>query len=328
VTRAAPVAAALLAFHAGCTAVQPLRDGLPPEAPASVELSSTPFFPQQDHQCGPAALATVLTAAGHPASPQALSEQLLIPARRGSLQAEMLGATRRAGLMPYVLPADAGAILAELAADRPVVVLQNLGVESWPFWHYAVAIGYDTGRGVAILRSGTDRRLEMRWPRFVGAWERAGRWAFTVLEPGTLPAAAEPALFLEAAAGLETAGRFEEAAASYRAAVFRWPDAVVGWLGVGNVAYARGDLPEAVEAFGRGVDRAPRNAALRNNLAQALLDAGCAAQAIGHARVAAELASGTSLAEAAAATLAAAESAGARRPLPECPLALQAGTPP
>jgi len=328
VTRAALVAAALLAFQAGCTTVRPLGEDLLPTAPGSVELVSTPFFPQQVHECGPASLAAVLTAAGHPASPEELVDQLIIPARRGSLQAEMLAATRRAGLMPYVLPANTGAILAELSEGRPVIVLQNLGVESWPLWHYAVAIGYDAGRGVAILRSGTDRRLEMRWPRFVRAWQRGGRWAFSVLAPGSMPAAVEPALFLEAAAGLETSGRLEEAAASYRAAAERWPDAPLPWLGLGNVAYARGDLQAAVGDLERGVARAPGNASLRNNLAQVMLDAGCAAAALAHAREAAELARDTPLATVAAETLADAERMVAEVPPPKCSVIHAAGDPP
>jgi len=32
--------------------------------PARVELDATPFFPQRDYQCGPAALATLLSASG------------------------------------------------------------------------------------------------------------------------------------------------------------------------------------------------------------------------------------------------------------------------
>jgi hypothetical protein len=42
------------------------------------------------------------------------------------LQPELLGATRRHGLIPYVLAPDPSALTAELAARRPVLVLQNV----------------------------------------------------------------------------------------------------------------------------------------------------------------------------------------------------------
>lgn len=307
--RAALPLAALAASIAGCAPLAQLGATLPPGAPAAVELAATPFYPQEVHQCGPAALATALSAAGHDIGPDELAGELFIPARRGSLQPEMLGATRRAGMLPYVLEPRADVLVAELAAGHPVVVLQNLGAASWPAWHYAVLIGYDSGRGVALLRSGRKRRLEMRWSRFIGSWERGGRWAVVVLEPGALPATAEQGAFLEAAAGLELAGRLEAAAAAYRVAAGEWPDAALAWLGLGNVAYAGGDVRSAIEAFSRGVSRAPDHAALRNNLAQSLLDAGCAELAITQARTAAHLARGTPLEATAGATLEAAERA-------------------
>ena len=37
-----------------------LRDNWPVDLPEHVELADVPFFPQEDYQCGPAALATSL----------------------------------------------------------------------------------------------------------------------------------------------------------------------------------------------------------------------------------------------------------------------------
>ena len=67
-----------------------LEDQWSAEMPAAIELESTPFYPQDDYQCGPAALATLLGAAGRPSSPEALVDEVYIPARRGSLEPEMI----------------------------------------------------------------------------------------------------------------------------------------------------------------------------------------------------------------------------------------------
>ena len=48
----------------------------------AVELAAVPFFPQEDFQCGPAALATVLAASGDATTPQALAPQSYLPQRR------------------------------------------------------------------------------------------------------------------------------------------------------------------------------------------------------------------------------------------------------
>jgi tetratricopeptide (TPR) repeat protein len=296
VIRRALPAAALLAGLAGCAASPPLADGLAPDAPRSIELGATPFFPQDEYQCGPAALATLLRASGVDIGPQALAPQVFIPGRRGSLQAELIGAARRHGRLPYPLAATADEMIAELAEGRPVLVLQNLRASRWPKWHYAVLIGYDADRNVALLRSGTEERLEMRWQHFAGTWHRGGRWAMTTLQPGVIPLHADAARYVEAAAGLEAAGKLGAAAASYDAAIARWPEEAHAWLGRGNVAYADGDLPAAADAWLRAILLAPADAAARNNLAQVLADSHCLAESRQQVERAVALAQGTALA--------------------------------
>lgn len=273
--RAALPVAALLVGLAGCAASPPLARGLPPGMPRSLELRGTPFFPQEDYQCGPAALATVLRASGVAIEPAALAPQVFLPGRRGSLQADLIGASRRHGRLAYRLPGTGQALLAELAEGRPVLLLQDLGVVGRPVWHYAVLVGYDATKNAAVLRSGRHQRLEMRWQLFARSWDRAGRWAITALPPDVMPAAAEATRYLEAAAGLEAAGRKHEAGTAYAVATTRWPDEPVAWLGRGNIAHASGDLLAAVGAYARAATLAPGNAVIRNNLGQALADAGC-----------------------------------------------------
>ena len=289
-------AAALLAGLAGCAASPPLADGLSPQAPRSIELGATPFFPQEEYQCGPAALAMLLRASGVEVEPQALTPQVFIPGRLGSLQAELIGATRRHGRLPYPLAATADEMIAELAEGRPVLVLQNLRASRWPKWHYAVLIGYDAQRNVAILRSGTEERVEMRWQRFAGTWHRGGRWAFTTLEPGVIPLHADASRYVEAVAGLEAAGQYRAAAVSYDAAIGRWPEQQHAWLGRGNVAYAEGDLQAAADAWLRAILLEPKDAAPRNNLAQTLADSHCHAESRRQIERAVALAEGTPLA--------------------------------
>ncbi|HEY3517213.1 MAG TPA: hypothetical protein VGL98_09230, partial [Gammaproteobacteria bacterium] len=116
------VAAALALF--GCASAPRLPPGLP-----ALELTAVPFFPQTEYQCGPAALATVLKHAGADVDADALTPEVYAPGLRGSLQPELLGATRRHGFIPYVIEPEPSALAAELAARRPVLVLQNLGLE-------------------------------------------------------------------------------------------------------------------------------------------------------------------------------------------------------
>ncbi len=273
--------AALLCLAGCASTTQVISPRLPAEDSAkTVELSETPFFSQQAYQCGPAALAMVLNTSGLSVTPDDLVDKVFMPARKGSLQIELLAATRRYGRLPYVIDPDPGALLSELRNDRPVLVLQNLGIRSIPIWHYAVVIGYQAKGDLIFLRSGTTRRLSMPAARFLRTWHNAGYWGMVALPAGEFPAQANARRYLAAAADLESIGQLEAALATYRAASQRWPEQNTAWLGLGNSLYALHRLPEAELAYRALLERAPDDPIAHNNLAQTLADRGCTAQAL------------------------------------------------
>lgn len=248
--------------------------------PTQVELTTTPFHPQSDQQCGPAALATVLGAAGHEASPASLSPEIFLPGRQGSLQPEIVAAIRARGLLPYEFEGDLATLFAEVAAGRPVLVLQRQGFGPWPAWHYAVVVGYDATLDLVILRSGTRERLQLRAAVFDATWSRADRWAVVALEPGTLPARTDLTRYLQAAAGLEATQRYDEARNAYAAAVAQWPYEPLPRLGAANVEAALGHWGEAERGYAHVLHLAPGLAAAINNRAEALSRLGCRALAL------------------------------------------------
>ena len=107
----------------------------PPQGlPARVELTQVPFHLQDDFLCGPASLAMVFNAAGVQADVESVTPLVYLPGRKGSLQTEMLGATRRMGLVAYPLAPQLEDLLREVAAGTPVVVLLNLAFKLAPVW--------------------------------------------------------------------------------------------------------------------------------------------------------------------------------------------------
>jgi tetratricopeptide (TPR) repeat protein len=221
-------------------------------------------------------LATVLGAAGRDVDPVLLATEVYLPGREGSLQPELAAAARARGLLAYETGTSLSDLLAEVASGRPVLVLQQLGAGPWPYWHYAVVIGYDKARGQVLLRSGTDAREVMRASLFESTWDRGGRWGLVLLEPGTLPARPDPARYMRAAAALEAARNPEAAQAAYTAAVSRWPTEPLPRLGLGNLAAAAGDWVEAERWYRAVLADDPAQAAALNNRAEALVRLGCA----------------------------------------------------
>ncbi len=243
--------------------------------PARIELTAVPFFPQDRYQCGPAALATVLAATGVAVTPDELVPQVYLPGRRGSLQAELVGSARRHDRLPYILASTTDALLREVRAGYPVLVLQNFGFRSAPIWHFAVVVGFDPAHRQYILRSGTKARETLAAGRFEATWRRADSWAMIALTPPQLPADTDSQRYLEAVSGLEAAGRAQPAEMAYRAGLSRWPDDPRAWLGLGNIAWSQGHWREARTAYRELLRHEPDNAAARNNLALALLREGC-----------------------------------------------------
>lgn len=257
----------------GCAAPQTTALFNAPHAglPRHVELQATPFIAQERYQCGPAALAMSLRAAGFAVDADTLVPQVYLPERKGSLQVEMLAAGRRNGAFSMTIAPRIDALLAELAAGNPVLVLQNLSLPFVPKWHYAVAIGYDVERRDIVLRSGTTERLVMPLSTFEHTWARSGYWGMVTLAPGHLPVAADEAAVVDALVAFEQNG---DARQTYAAALERWPDNVVLALGLGNTAYAAGDKAAAASAYARASALHPDSGAAANNLAVALMDLG------------------------------------------------------
>jgi len=221
----------------------------------------------------------LLVNSGVATTADALVPEVYLPERRGSLQAEILGSARRHDRIPYVIEPAVSALMRELMAGRPVLVLQNFGSRKHPSWHYAVVVGHVRKPERFILRTGTTRRQTLAAERFVGTWRRSESWAMIVLQPGELPADPAPMRYLQAVSGLEAAQRWAAAARSYEAATLRWPNEPLAWFGLANVQLAEGRFREAESGYRRVLQLAPGTIAARNNLALLLSRRGCAAQA-------------------------------------------------
>jgi hypothetical protein len=262
-----------------CAHQVPVNDDLASRPYEAVELVASPFFPQDKYQCGPAALATVLNHAGIPVTPDELVPRVYLPERRGSLQPELVATARHYDRLPYVIDPSVSAIIEELNAGHPVLVLQNLGWEHYPVWHYAVVIGYDPKSGDFILRSGKTKRLTLDADRFAATWSASNNWGVVILQPGRLPANPDADRYLASVAALEEVGRFKSAGQAYAVAVDRWPDNAIAWLGLGNSRYHTGAFVEAESAYRRALALDESNPFAQNNLALALAQRGCYLQA-------------------------------------------------
>ncbi len=269
-----------------CTAPQTraLRQ-LPASAAAPVnaaptEIAGVPFFPQEEHQCGPAALATMLAFAGRSVTPATLTEKVYVPARKGSFALEMVAAARSEGRLVYPLAPQMEAVLTALAQGYPVLVLQNNGLGIYPVWHFAVVVGADRAGEKLWLRSGRTERLEISFSTFERTWARADYWGVLVLDPARIPESLDPRPVIRELALMQQAGAVGDAQAGFSRALLNWPEQKTAWLGLAQTSLALGDKETAESTLRELVRREPMYGPGLNNLADLLFQSDRAREAL------------------------------------------------
>ena len=256
---------------------------------APVLLSQVPFFAQELYQCGPAALATILTASHVNVTPDQLVPLVYVPEREGSFQVEMMAATRSLGRLAYRITPTLEALFTEVAAGHPALVLQNLGLAWYPRWHFAVVKGFDLQRGKIILNSGVDENYELAITTFERTWARSQHWAILALAPGTMPAMGEPGTYFSTLAAFEQTNPSAPVASAYISGLGQWPGDINLRMGYGNLLYAQNNPELAASQFTALLEEHPDYAPAHNNLAQILLEQGQVQRAAQHAQRAVEL---------------------------------------
>jgi tetratricopeptide (TPR) repeat protein len=271
------IAIGLVCLLSGCSYYQQVGTGQIPSA--DIELTGTPFFPQEEYQCGPAALATLLASSDIEILPATLSTELYIPKRQGTLQLEIIDSIRRHNRIPYQIRPEMDAITAELKAGRTVLVLQNLGLKILPTYHYAVIIGV-LRDGSVVLRSGLAERLLMDRDDFMSTWAKAGKWGVIALKSDELPADNDINRYLEAVSRVEATGNIQLAEQCYQTVLYWHPQSELALFGLANTKYAKHQYTSAATLYSSLLKQNPDHAEAANNLAESLASLHCYQKAI------------------------------------------------
>ena len=212
------------------------------------------------------------------ATPAELASLLDSRARHDTL-GTLAGLPPRFGRLGYRIAPDLPALLVELAPGHPVLVQLSRGRSLLSEWHFAVVVGYDVRTDTIVVREASRRRHALRARDFMRAWSNADRWGMLVLRPGELPAAVSTASYLQAAIEFERHARPQDSLLVFEAALRRWPDEPLAWMGRAVARLQAGDRTAAARDFVTSLRIDGSNALARNGLATTLLDLGCVHEA-------------------------------------------------
>jgi ABC-type bacteriocin/lantibiotic exporter with double-glycine peptidase domain len=141
-------------------------------------ISNVPFFPDDTQLCGPSTLASVLTHAGIPTTPEELKKDVYFEKMDGTLPMDMAPAARARGADARTINGTWDDLRARIQAGQPVVALLNLGLTALPREHFVVVIGMDD-KGV-YMHSGMKEIEFYSTDKFDKAWKKMGRWMLIV----------------------------------------------------------------------------------------------------------------------------------------------------
>lgn len=268
--KAGVIASFILLF--GCATppqTQLLLNNPPRHLPANADIDNLPFYPQQAYYCGPTTLAEIFEFNGIKLSPNDIAPQLFIPDRKGSLQLEMVAAIRQQGLLAYSEKSHLEQLMMLVNLNIPIIVLQNLGLDWYPLWHYAVVKGYDLNTQEIILHSANIANRRVDLALFERTWQRANFWSIIALPANHSLKELNTFSYLKAAQDLLLVDQTHAGIAHLEKATKLWPQEWLSYFLLGNY-YLPHDIAQSVSWFEQGLPFALKETSYLNNYAYAL----------------------------------------------------------
>jgi len=142
-----------------------------------------PFFPDHTDQCGPSAVASVLTFWGTPVTPSELKQEIYTTHLKGSLAVDLLLAAEKHGYKAHLYRGSMEDVKSEIEKSHPLIAYLNRGYDFLPMGHYVVITGYDDARQGLIIHSGMKKNKFISYKRFSGFWDKAQHSTLLILPP-------------------------------------------------------------------------------------------------------------------------------------------------
>jgi predicted double-glycine peptidase len=141
-------------------------------------IENVPFFPQEEYQCGPASLASVLNYWGVSSVPEEIAGTIYSQSARGTLNVDMVIYAQSRGLEASQYRGTWDDLRKEIDSGFPLIVLVDYGFSVFQSNHFMVIIGY--GEADVVAHSGKHERKVIPLQDFLKSWEKTNYWTLLV----------------------------------------------------------------------------------------------------------------------------------------------------
>jgi ABC-type bacteriocin/lantibiotic exporter with double-glycine peptidase domain len=141
-------------------------------------IFDVPFYPQEDYQCGPASLASVLNFWNVHADPEEIGREIFSKSARGTLTIDMMLYAQRKGLHVEQFKGSMEAVRSSVESGHPLIVLVDYGKTIFQMNHFMVVTGY-TSEGV-IVHSGRIQNKFLNESEFMSTWKKTDYWTLLI----------------------------------------------------------------------------------------------------------------------------------------------------
>ncbi|HDI59364.1 MAG TPA: peptidase C39 [Desulfobacteraceae bacterium] len=140
--------------------------------PEAEVIEEVPFFEQQRHQCGAAALATVLAYYDRLVPPDQISQEIYNETLRGALLPDLENYAARLGFKTESGQGTLARLKESVLARKPVIVLIDNGVWLASRPHYIVVFGFNEEGFIA--HDGNRPAVLIGYEAFQKRWQKMG----------------------------------------------------------------------------------------------------------------------------------------------------------
>lgn len=146
-------------------------------------IKSVPFFPQDQYQCGPAAMASVLNYRGVKTTPEEVAAAIYSKSARGTLNFDMVFYAEKKGLFARQYPGNLADLKYRINKSHPLIVMVDYGFLVYQKNHFMVVVGYDSGN--VVVHSGKDSFKRLPVDEFLKTWQKTNNWTLLIQKTNT-----------------------------------------------------------------------------------------------------------------------------------------------